>query len=212
MSIAGSVKSYTILSKIWRIRFMVIINKQQLMRAVPDLCQANVDEFVASFNQWSIPYGIETKAQVVHYLAQVFHESGALRYTEEIASGAAYDTGKKAIALGNTPEKDGDGQKYKGRGYIQLTGRANYSKFNQTDLCFADVIKNPEKVAMFPLNQMASMWFWQSHGLNKLADKDMGGLEGSDICKSITKIVNGGQNGLAQRLFYYRRFKKEFCL
>jgi putative chitinase len=73
---------------------MVIINKQQLMRAVPDLCQANVDEFVASFNQWSIPYGIETKAQVVHYLAQVFHESGALRYTEEIASGAAYDTGR----------------------------------------------------------------------------------------------------------------------
>lgn len=188
------------------------INKQQLLRAVPDLYKERVDEFVASFNQWAIPYGIDTKQKVVHYLAQVFHESGALRYTTELASGAAYDTGAKAIALGNTPEKDGDGQKYKGRGFLQLTGFANYKAFNDSDLCMEDVITNPGKVAEFPLNQMASMWFWQTHGLNEIADGDDGGKIGEDIVKKITKKVNGGQNGISQRLFYYRRFKKEFGL
>lgn len=116
------------------------------------------------------------------------------------------------IALGNTPEKDGDGQKYKGRGYIQLTGLANYKAFNASDLCTEDVVKNPGLVAEFPLNQMASMWFWQKKGLNELADKDDGGKIGEDIVRQITKKVNGGQNGIAQRLFYYRRFKKEFGL
>lgn len=188
------------------------ITRQQLLRAVPDLFLERVDEFVASFNQWAIPYGIDNKKKVVHYLAQVFHESGALRYTTELASGAAYDTGPKAIALGNTPEKDGDGQKYKGRGYIQLTGLANYKAFNNSDLCMEDVVKNPTKVAEFPLNQMASMWFWQTHGLNELADRDDGGKCGEEIVERITKRVNGGLNGIAQRKYYYRRFKKEFGL
>jgi putative chitinase len=59
---------------------------------------------------------------------------------------------------------------------------------------------------------MASMWFWQTHGLNELADRDDGGKMGEDIVRQITKRVNGGQNGIAQRLFYYRRFKKELGL
>lgn len=191
------------------------INRQQILRAlvgcsIPPV--SAIDEFVASFNMWAHPYQINTKQRLVHYLAQVMHESACLRYTTEIASGAAYDTGSKAIALGNTPEKDGDGQKYKGRGYIQLTGLTNYKAFNASDLCTEDVVKRPEKVASFPLNQMASMWFWQTHGLNELADKDDGGKIGEDVVKKITKKVNGGQNGLAQRLFYYRRFKKEYGL
>lgn len=173
---------------------------------------AVIDEFVASFNMWAIPYGINNTKRVVHYLAQVMHESACLRYTTELVSGAAYDTGAKAIALGNTPEKDGDGQKYKGRGYIQLTGLANYKAFAASDLCTVDVVKEPGKVAEFPLNQMASMWFWQNHKLNELADQDDGGKMGEDIVRRITKKVNGGQNGIAQRLFYYRRFKKEFGL
>ena len=188
------------------------ITRQQLMRAVPDLYFKRVDEFVASFNMWAIPFGIDSPKRIVHYLAQVFHESGRLRYVEEIASGAAYDTGAKAMTLGNTPEKDGDGQKYKGRGYIQLTGKANYTAFNACDLCTADVVAHPEKVADFPLNQMASMWFWQTHGLNELADRDDGGLIGEEIVRQITKRVNGGTNGLSERKFFYRRFKKEFGL
>ena len=188
------------------------LTKALLLRAVPELYSPRVDEFVASFNQWAIPFGIDNDKRAVHYLAQVFHESGALRYVEEIASGAAYDTGSKAIALGNTPEKDGDGQRYKGRGFIQLTGLNNYKAFNASDLCTEDVVKHPEKVAEFPLNQVASMWFWQSHKLNELADRDDGAKIGEDVCKQISKIVNGGTNGLANRLFYYRRFRKEFGL
>jgi putative chitinase len=191
------------------------INKHQLLRALVGIARPSaksLDEFVASFNQWAMVYEINNTKRLVHYLAQVMHESACLRYTTEIASGAAYDTGAKAIALGNTPEKDGDGQKYKGRGYIQLTGRANYKAFSDSDLCMEDVLKYPEKVALFPLNQMASMWFWQTKGLNTLADLDDGGKVGEDIVRRITQKVNGGQNGIAERLLYYRRFKKEYGL
>ena len=191
------------------------INKQQLLRALIGIAKPSaksLDEFVASFNQWALAYEINNTKRLVHYLAQVMHESACLRYTTEIASGAAYDTGAKAIALGNTPEKDGDGQKYKGRGYIQLTGRANYKAFSESDLCLEDVLQYPEKVALYPLNQMASMWFWQTKGLNALADLDDGGKVGEDIVRQITQKVNGGQNGIAERLLYYRRFKKEYGL
>lgn len=188
------------------------INRQMLKRAVPDLNMKRVDEFVASFNMWALAFDINTPKRIVHYLAQVFHESGALMFTEELASGVAYDTGKLAERLGNTPEKDGDGQKYKGRGYIQLTGRANYEKFNKCDLCTADVVANPKVVSEFPLNQVASMWFWQTNGLNEIADKDDGGKSGEDVVERITKKVNGGLNGIAQRKYYYRKFKKEFGL
>ena len=190
----------------------MVITQAQLKRAVPGVYVKRLDEFVASFNMFAVHFGINTTKRVVHYLAQVFHESGNLRYVEELASGAAYDTGAKAIALGNTPAKDGDGQKYKGRGFIQLTGLRNYTNFNQSDLCTEDVVKNPEKVAKYPLNQVASMWFWQKNGLNEIADSDDGGSAGEDIAKKITKRVNGGYNGLSNRLYLYRRFKKEFGL
>lgn len=180
----------------------MVITQAQLKRAVPELYSPRLDEFVASFNMWAETFQINTPMRVVHYLAQVFHESGSLRYVEEIASGAAYDTGPKAIALGNTPEKDGDGQRYKGRGFIQLTGKANYAAFNKSDVCTEDVLRNPKKVAQFPLNQVASMWFWGEHNLNKWADEDN--------ADKITRIINGGTNGLANRKFLLRRFKKEF--
>lgn len=188
------------------------LTQSQLRRAVPDLYGKRLDEFVASFNMYAVHFGIDNTRRVVHYLAQVFHESGRLRYTEEIASGAAYDTGKLAAALGNTPAKDGDGQRYKGRGFIQLTGTTNYRNFNLCDFCTVDVLKHPEKVAQYPLNQVASMWFWERNGLNELADRDDGGKAGEDIVKNITKRINGGYNGLSDRLYLYRRFKKEFGL
>ena len=190
----------------------MVINQAQLLRAVPNLYKPRLDEFVASFNMYAIHFDIDSTKRVVHYLSQVFHESGNLRYVEEIASGAAYDTGKLAERLGNTPEKDGDGQKYKGRGYIQLTGFRNYQNFNQSDMCTEDVVNHPEKVAKYPLNQVASMWFWQTNGLNEIADRDDGGSAGEDIVKKITKRVNGGTNGLSNRMYLYRRFKKEFGL
>ena len=172
------------------------INKPQLLRAVPNLYKARVDDFVKTFNDWSDTFGINTPLRAIHYLAQVFHESAALRYTEEIASGKAYE-GRED--LGNTQK--GDGVKFKGRGFIQITGRANYQAYANSEYCVGDLMKNPEWLSKSPGNQKASMWFWKTKGLNELADKD-------DI-RAITKKVNGGYNGLADRMFYYRRFKKE---
>ena len=188
----------------------MVITQSQLIRAVPNLNKKRLDEFVASFNMWAIHFDITTPVRVVHYLAQVFKESGALHYTEEIASGAAYDTGKLAQKLGNTPAKDGDGQKYKGRGYIQLTGLNNYKAFNNSDFCTEDVIKHPEKLKNYPLNQVVSMWFWKTNNLNALADKDDKSKNGEAVVEQITRVVNGGKNGLADRKYYYKRFKKEF--
>ena len=183
------------------------ITKQQLLRAVPTLNLKRVDEFVASFNQWAIPFGINNKERIVHYLAQVFHESGELHYVEEIASGQQYE-GRKDLGNIHT----GDGKLFKGRGYIQLTGRSNYEAFNKCDLITQDVVTKPELVSEFPLNQMASMWFWEKNKLNELADKDDGGKKGQDVVKAITQKVNGGYNGLNRRQLYYRKFKKEFGL
>ena len=180
------------------------ITKSQLLRAVPKLYKIRLDEFVDSFNKYSDDFGINTPLRAVHYLAQVFHESGSLRYVEEIASGAAYDTGKLAVKLGNTPQRDGDGQKYKGRGFIQITGKANYNAYRDSGYCNGDVVAHPEWLCKSPGNQKASMWFWKTNGLNALADRD-------DIL-AITKKVNGGTNGLASRKYYYRRFKTVFGL
>lgn len=143
-------------------------------------------------------FDINTPLRWAHYLAQIAHESAELRYSEEIASGKAYDTGKLAIKLGNTPEADGDGQKFKGRGLIQLTGRANYEAYKK--YCGFDVVKQPELLAK-PVGAIrSSMWFWKSKGLNELADRDE--------FTAITKRINGGTNGIEDRRKYLARAKK----
>lgn len=144
-------------------------------------------------------FDINTPLRWCHYLAQIAHESAELRYSEEIASGKAYDTGKLAIKLGNTPEADGDGQKYKGRGLIQVTGRANYEAYKQ--YCGFDVVKQPELLCK-PVGAIrSSMWFWWKKGLNELADMD-------DFM-TITKRINGNKpNGVESRKEYLARAKK----
>lgn len=143
-------------------------------------------------------FDINTPLRWAHYLAQIAHESAELRYSEEIASGKAYDTGKLAIKLGNTPEADGDGQRFKGRGLIQLTGRANYEAYKK--FCGFDVVKQPELLAK-PVGAIrSSMWFWKSKGLNELADRDE--------FTAITERINGGTNGIEDRRKYLARAKK----
>ena len=158
----------------------------------------NLENIVALMNTYAIEFSINTPLRWAHYLAQIAHESAELRYSEEIASGKAYDTGKLAIKLGNTPEADGDGQKYKGRGLIQVTGRNNYEMYKQ--YCGYDVVKQPELLAK-PVGAIrSSMWFWKSKGLNELADRDE--------FIAITKRVNGGTNGIEDRRKYLARAKK----
>ncbi len=135
--------------------------------------------------------GIVSPLHQAHFLAQIAHESGELRYTEEIASGDAYEG---RADLGNT--QPGDGRRFKGRGLIQLTGRANYEAFAADS--GIDVLADPGRVAAEPaLAVQVACWFWRKHRLNDLA-------VGDDVAP-ITKVVNGGYNGLAERQAFFDR-------
>ena len=180
------------------------ITTTQLMRAVPDTDRVRVGDFVRVFNEYSEKFRINTPLRVVHFLAQCWHESGCLKYTEELASGKQYE-GRKD--LGNV--QPGDGVKFKGRGFIQITGRSNYLAYKNSGYCVGDLMSHPEWLSVNPGNTKSAMWFWWKKGLSALADTD-NGMNSSEVCKRITKRVNGGQNGIAQRLYYMRRFKKEF--
>ena len=207
----------------------MLITRSQLLRAIPELYKPRMDEFVASLNQWAITFGIDTPQRMAHYLAQVSHESQYLKRTDENLNYSAdgllktfpkYFTPEQAreyarqperIAnrvyasrMGNGPEASGDGWRYRGRGYIMLTGRENYERFNESDVCTEDVIRQPDALMKFPLNQVVAGWFWETNGLSELADRD--------DCDTITRRINGGLNGLADRKFILRRLKKEFCI
>ena len=125
------------------------------------------------------------------FLSQLAHESGRFYYVEEIASGKAYE-GRKD--LGNV--KPGDGVRYKGRGLIQLTGRANYRQLSQE--LGVDFENNPDLLKSPQYAVQSACWFWQSRNLNEFADV-------RDI-KTITKRINGGYNGLADREALYKLF------
>lgn len=138
---------------------------------------------------------IHTPLRRAHFLSQLGHESGSFTYKEEIASGAAYESRKD---LGNT--ETGDGIKFKGRGLIQLTGRKNYVAYGKSIGRDLTVDGKWNLVATDPeLAVDAAGWFWETNGLNELAD--------SDNVEKVTKRVNGGQNGIADRKAYLARAK-----
>ena len=133
--------------------------------------------------------------ELASYMAQVAHESDNFKTSEEYASGAAYE-GRKD--LGNT--QVGDGKKYKGRAYIQLTGRDNYKKAG--DALGLDLINNPA-LAEEPKNAAAiSVWFWKTKVKPQVPD--------FMDTERVTKVVNGGFNGLNDRLKYFNRFTKKW--
>lgn len=142
-------------------------------------------------------YGITDENRVNHFLAQMSHESGGFKHMTELRSdesaerkyGVGTSVGRR---LGNT--EPGDGAKYKGRGIIQLTGRDNYRRFG--NMIGVDLENNPELAANPEIAVRIAAAYWQSKGLNQLADA-------GDI-KEITRRINGGYNGLADRK---RRFK-----
>lgn len=123
------------------------------------------------------------------YMAQLAHESAGFRTAEEYASGAAYENRKD---LGNTQK--GDGKLFKGRGFIQLTGRANYDAAGKA--LGVDLLADPSKVATDKnLAADVSLWFWKNNVRPRIQDF-------SDT-RRVTKIVNGGYKGLADRKKYY---------
>jgi len=135
---------------------------------------------------------VNTRLRQAAFLAQIAHESGGFRYTEELASGDAYEG---RLDLGNT--QPGDGRRYKGRGYIQLTGRANYAEASR-DLGL-DLLNFPELAAQANNAARIAVWYWNKRGLNGLADK------GPEAFDSITRRINGALRGKAERDAIYQR-------
>lgn len=135
-------------------------------------------------------FKVTSALRISHLLSQVAHESDSFATTQEYASGAAYE-GRKD--LGNV--KAGDGKRFKGRGPIQLTGRANYFAFTiwmrAIDRTCPDFEARPELVAEFPWAAWAVFYYWSTRNLNALADRD-------DLT-AVTKVINGGRNGLEDR-------------
>lgn len=127
---------------------------------------------------------LDTDLRFAHALAQLGHESDGFRAMEEYASGAAYEG---RADLGNT--QAGDGKRYKGRGPIQVTGRANYRRYGRK--IGIDLENRPELASAPSIGLMASCAYWVDKGLNERADAD-------DLL-GITKLINGGTNGLADR-------------
>lgn len=158
-------------------------------RALPASINRFYDPLVASMKR----YRIATPLRIAHFIAQIAHESASFRFTEEIADGSAYEG---RVDLGNT--QPGDGRRFKGRGLIQLTGRANYAAYSADT--GVDYLAAPQKVASDPLVATdVACWFWHRNRLNALADQD-------DV-KAVTKKVNGGFNGLDDRVAYLGRAK-----
>lgn len=133
---------------------------------------------------------ITTPQRIAAFLAQLAHESGEYRYMEELADGSAYEG---RADLGNT--EPGDGVKYKGHGPIQITGRANHEACGLA--LGLDLVNTPRLLTLPEYGTASACWFWNSRGLSTLADVDW--------FKTITRIINGGYNGLSDRRQYWDR-------
>lgn len=140
---------------------------------------------------------INTPERAVNFLAQVAHESGEYRWMEEIADGSDYEG---RLDLGNT--EPGDGHRFKGRGPIQITGRANYEACGRA--LGLPLLQYPEMLTRPEYGTLAATWYWNSHGLSPLAD--------DDNIAEITRRINGGFNGFGERLRYWRLGRDAFGL
>ena len=191
---------------------------EKLKGHIPDAVLAQIPDTVAKFD-------LGTPLRLAHFLAQCGHESGGFKavvenlnygakglvgtfkkYFPTEAAALPYERKPEKIAnrvyanrMANGDEASGDGFKFRGRGYIQLTGRANYTSFNK--FVDEDVVANPDLVATkYPL--LSAAWFFNSNGLHKLAD---GGATDT-VVTTVTKRVNGGTIGLADRIKHFKEY------
>ena len=167
------------------------MTKEQLLKICPGAVKA--DLYAPLLDKYMKEYGITGRLRESAFIAQILHESGCFRYTEEIASGRAYE-GRKD--LGN--DVPGYGIKYKGRCLIQITGYFNYVAISKS--LKVDFVNHPEKLAEIPWCVEGACWWWVNHGLNVLAD--------NGEFKTITRRINGGLNGYNDRVKYYKRALK----
>ena len=168
----------------------------QLRQIMPNLAAAKLALYLAPLNAAMQAYGVNTMLRTAAFIAQLAHESGEFRWMEEIwgptdAQRRYEPPNALAAKLGNT--QAGDGKRFKGRGPIQITGRFNYAKYG--GLLSIDLIADPARAATPEVAFATAGLFWKTNGLNQLADAQQ--------FVTITRRINGGTNGLADRQKYY---------
>ena len=171
----------------------MIITLDHLNACMP-YAGARAPIFLECLNHAMTEFGIDTLARQACFLAQIAHESGSLKYTRELADGSAYEG---RADLGNT--QPGDGKRFLGRGLMQVTGRAN------TEACLQALGRRLDDVDYLETPMGASRsagWFWKSKNLN--AHADLGNFW------SVSKAINGGTNGLDDRIKHYVKCRKVF--
>lgn len=172
------------------------ITVQQLLLILPNAGPV-AGVFIPVLNTAMNRYQIVGSKRVAAFIAQIGHESGQLKYVKEIWGPTLAQTRYEGRAdLGNT--QTNDGSKYRGRGLIQITGRANYKACGEA--LSLDLINHPELLEKPQHACMSAAWFWASRGLSTLAD--------AGSFSKITQRINGGQNGAADRQALYARALK----
>ena len=175
------------------------MNADDLRRIMP-LAGKLADLFADPLTAAMAEFGIDTLRRQASFLAQVAHESGQLRFTREMwGPTPAQRAYEGRVDLGNT--FPGDGFRYRGRGLIQITGRANYRACGA--MLGIDLLNHPELLEGPTLASRSAAWFWRKNNLNALAD--------SDNQVAICHRINGGENGLAERLAFYQAAQQLFA-
>jgi putative chitinase len=168
---------------------MLNITPDMLNTIAPGANQTIVNGLVPFLNQYLPQYGIDTLTRMKHFFGQAAEESASFRTLTEYASGAEYEG---RADLGNT--EAGDGVRFKGRGIFQITGRANYTAIGKK--LGIDLVNNPLLAATPQVAVETACIYWQTHNLSAIADSSAAPY---DTCVAITKKINGGTNGLAER-------------
>lgn len=185
-----------------------MITAEQLKAIVPGIKPANLPVYTDLLNQFMPKYEINTPGRICPFLANLAHESGSFNYTREIASGKAYEG---RADLGNI--EAGDGVKFRGRGLNQITGRGNYQWCSKALYGDTRLIEHPELLEQPAAATESACWFWRDvKKLNVIADKPddyIHVFRGKPYGRFewIVLLINGGQNGLAERKAFYERAK-----
>ncbi len=139
---------------------------------------------------------INTPLRTAAFMSQVTHETGAFKYFVEFGSIAYFNKYQGRSDLGNI--YPGDGYRFRGRGFIQVTGRYNYTKCGSA--LGLDLVKNPDMAAELITGARIAGWYWKTRGLNTPSDA-------GDIYR-VTKLINGGYNGIDDRKKWYEKCKE----
>lgn len=201
-----------------------MVSTEQMKTIIPRLNWGKAEPYIPYMTSVLPNFDINIPLRKAHFLAQLAHESGGLKYASENLNysanalrsvfGKYFKTTEIAEAYARKPEKianrvyadrmangnetSGDGWKYRGRGLIQLTGKYNYQSFAKDH--GIDCVHNPDLILDPEIALTAACWYWKKRKINTYAD--------ADDLHMVTKRVNGGHHGILDRQQWLDSFKK----